>query len=65
MAFITIPNVTIKAISACVPKNTESNYDYDWITPEERALLVKTTGIEKRRVASENICTSDMCFEAA
>lgn len=65
MAFITVPNISIKAISACVPKNAESNYDYDWISNEERALLVKTTGIEKRRVANENICTSDMCFQAA
>ena len=65
MGLTTIPNIRIKAIAACVPKNEESNYDYDLLTEAEQKLLVKTTGIEKRRVASDTLCTSDMCLESA
>lgn len=65
MAITTIKNIRISAIAACVPQRTESNFDYDLLSVEERNLLVKTTGIENRRVASESICTSDMCFAAA
>lgn len=65
MALTTVPNITIKAIAACVPKNEESNYDYDLLSESEQKLLVKTTGIENRRVASNDLCTSDMCLESA
>lgn len=65
MALTSIPNISIRAIAACVPKNSESNFDYPLLSDSEKKLLVKTTGIENRRVASENLCTSDMCFESA
>jgi 3-oxoacyl-[acyl-carrier-protein] synthase-3 len=65
MALSTIHNVRIRGISACVPKRSESNMDYEWINPAERELLIKTTGILTRRIADEKICTSDMCFESA
>lgn len=65
MALTTIHNVKITAISACVPKKMESNFDYELLTDSEKKLLVKTTGIEKRRVAHKKMCTSDLCFESA
>ena len=65
MAFLSVNNVSVKGISACVPKFAESNLDYDWISLQERELLIKTTGIKYRRIAPDNICTSDMCYEAA
>jgi 3-oxoacyl-[acyl-carrier-protein] synthase III len=65
MALSSIHNISIKAIAACVPAHGESNRDYDWISAEERELLIKTTGIEKRRIAAEHVCTSDMCFSSA
>ena len=65
MAFLSVDNIRVKGIAACVPKYTESNLDYDWISLQERELLIKTTGIKNRRIAAENICTSDMCYEAA
>ena len=65
MAFLSLNNISIKGISACVPKNVESNLDYDWISLAERELLIKTTGIKYRRIASRDICTSDMCYESA
>lgn len=65
MAFLTVENIELKGIAACVPKNSESNLDYDWITVPERELLIKTTGIKHRRVAGPEICTSDMCYHSA
>jgi len=60
-----ISNVSIKGIAACVPVRSESNLDYELLTREERIKLVKTTGIEKRRIAEGDQCTSDFCFIAA
>ncbi|MDF2438181.1 MAG: ketoacyl-ACP synthase [Bacteroidota bacterium] len=65
MAFLTVNNVKISGIAACVPENKEDNANYDWITEKERELLIKTTGIRTRRVVKNGICTSDMCYEAA
>ena len=64
MASFSIPNIKISGISACVPSNSESNYDYDWLTEQEQQLLVKTTGIENRRVVNDGRTTSDLCFSA-
>jgi 3-oxoacyl-[acyl-carrier-protein] synthase-3 len=58
-------NTRISGITACIPKNEYNNWDYDWIKIEERELLIKTTGIEKRRVAEKGITTSDLCFQAS
>lgn len=60
-----IENISIKGVSNCVPKNSVSNSDYDLISEAERKMLIKTTGIEKRRVALEGVCASDLCYEAA
>lgn len=65
MASIKIDNIKLIGISGCVPKNRESNLDYDWISIAEREMLIKTTGIKYRRIASKETCTSDMCFESA
>jgi 3-oxoacyl-[acyl-carrier-protein] synthase-3 len=65
MAFFSIDNINVLGISACVPKFKEINMEYNWISVKDRELLIKTTGIEERRVAQNGICTSDMCFEAA
>ncbi|PCJ86716.1 MAG: 3-oxoacyl-ACP synthase [Flavobacteriales bacterium] len=65
MALFSIKNIRISGVAACVPKHEESNYDYNWISETERKMLVKTIGIEKRRIASEKTTTADMCYEAA
>ncbi len=65
MGLTSINNINIRAIAACVPKKEESNFDYELLTESEKKLLVKTTGIEKRRVARDGLCTSDMCLESA
>ena len=65
MAFLETGNVRIRGISACVPEHKEYNRDYDWITEDERKLLIKTTGISCRHVSREGTTTSDLAAIAA
>lgn len=65
MANFTTKNTAIQSIYTCVPKQIERTRDYEWITPAERTLFEKTTGIIERRVADENTTCSDLCFQAA
>jgi len=65
MAIFCINNVLIKGVAACVPAAIESNLNYNWISEEERNLLIKTTGILNRRITTKDIITSDHCAAAA
>jgi 3-oxoacyl-[acyl-carrier-protein] synthase-3 len=65
MAFFEIRNVAVRGISACVPKNVVDNaqiYDERWSGYEN---FVGTTGIARHRNSPKNICSSDLCVEAA
>jgi len=65
MAIFSVDNISIKGIAAAIPAFTESNKDYDWITEEERTLLIKTTGVINRRKAQDGVLASDLCYHAA
>lgn len=59
-------NLKITSISSCVPKTS-----FDLLTLSngeninELNKIIKTTGIESVRVASDDITTSDLCYTAA
>lgn len=65
MALCTVNNVKIKGISAAVPKLEVSNWDYEFLSDNEKKLLIKTTGVEKKRVVDNGVVTSDLCFYSA
>lgn len=65
MASFSISNIAIKGISACVPKNTEHNIDYSWVTEEEIRKFMDATGVQHRRIVPDDVCTSDLCYAAA
>ena len=65
MAVFSINDIIIKGISCCVPKNKERNIDLDILTKEEIQKFIDVTGVEERRIASKEICTSDLCCESA
>ncbi|NVO20917.1 MAG: ketoacyl-ACP synthase III [Bacteroidetes bacterium] len=65
MAIFSIPNVRMAGIAAAVPKTEVSNLDYKWIPVKDREMLVKTVGVEKRRVAEQGTATSDLCVASA
>ena len=60
-----IKNISIKGLSVCVPKQTVSTFDYEWISVDERISFEKNTGIKERRVANDYITTADMCEKSA
>lgn len=66
MAIVRYSNVGIRAISACVPKTVVSNRDLGYLIPEEEIeKTINNIGIEERRIADADCCTSDLCFRAA
>jgi 3-oxoacyl-[acyl-carrier-protein] synthase-3 len=65
MAFLQIPNIEIKGISACVPKTIIENIKYSGFTDEEKVNITQATGIYQHRIADEATCSSDLCFYAA
>lgn len=65
MAFLSIPNVAITGISACVPKHEEFCSEFPLFSEDESLNFSKTTGVISRRVSSPEICSSDLCYHAA
>lgn len=64
MAFLNFDHISIKGVSACVPRQIERNVDIytKWGGFEQ---FLSTTGIEQRHKASEDICSSDLCIQSA
>lgn len=66
MAFISIDNVKIAGISACVPKNIVENSNSNLFkTESDLRKYIEVTGVERRHVAGPDECSSDLCFQAA
>lgn len=66
MAFIQVPNVLIKGISACVPKNIVKNESLGDLFPEdELKKTIESVGIVERRIVDNDTCASDLCYNAA
>jgi 3-oxoacyl-[acyl-carrier-protein] synthase-3 len=66
MAFLTVKNVALVGISACVPKQIQENKDFSAFSSKEEAeRFMLSTGIQRRRIAEKSVTTSDLCFEAA
>ena len=65
MAYTTIHHVAIKGVSASVPQNIIENkniYRDSWGGYNN---FVETTGIERHRNSTREICSSDLCVSAA
>lgn len=66
MAILKFNNVGITAMSACVPKQVFYNKDLDYLMPKDEVeKVIKNIGISERRIAPDNVCASDLCYEAA
>ena len=61
MAFLKIPNVAIKGISACVPPIVEENKDIPFYTPDECDKIIDSTGVERKHIVGQSgITASDL-----
>lgn len=65
MAYSAIHHVAIKGFSASVPKNIVENKDIYKESWGDYNSFVDTTGIERHRNATKEICSSDLCVVAA
>lgn len=65
MAHLTIQNVVVRGIAACVPKNVEDNMEYPYLPLEERQEYIESTGVRFRHCTTPDICTSDLCEASA
>lgn len=65
MAGFSTKGLQIVGISCSLPKQELSNFDYDLLEEKEKKLLVKTIGVETRRVASSGTTTTDLAIDAA
>lgn len=65
MAFLKIPNVAIRGISACVPSKVEENRNIPFYTPEECDKIIESTGVERKHIVrGTDITASDLCLKA-
>jgi 3-oxoacyl-[acyl-carrier-protein] synthase-3 len=66
MAQLSFNNIGISAISAAVPKRTIRNREFDlYFKKEDIEEIIAKIGVEERRFADENTCSSDLCHAAA
>ena len=65
MAFLTVNNVAIRGIAACVPPRVEENKGLPFYAEGEADKVIAGTGIERRHICTDGITTSDLCWQAA
>ena len=67
MSFLSVNNVKIRGIAACVPDRVEFNKDFEGLSQEQLEQYIKTVGVSERRCAIHDgsLCTSDLCYESA
>ena len=66
MAYIQYEGVGVTAMSAAVPRRVVKGREYTEVFSQEEANeIVDKTGIEERRFADAETCSSDLCFAAA
>lgn len=65
MALWEIRNVAVRGVTGTVPNHAVKTADFDIFTQEEADIFDNTVGIKNRYIGSNDICTSDLCFDAA
>ena len=65
MAYWEINNVAVRGVTATVPNNPVKSIDLGIFTEEEAETFDNTVGIKNRYIGSDDVCTSDLCIDAA
>ena len=65
MAFWEIKNVAVRGVTGTVPNNPVKSAELDVFTPEDAQIFDDTVGIKNRYLAPDDVCASDLCFDAA
>jgi 3-oxoacyl-[acyl-carrier-protein] synthase-3 len=60
-----IAGMSVRGVVACVPeKEVRNERDYPWFEASEIRKITTMAGIKSRRVADDDVCTSDLCTAA-
>lgn len=65
MALWEIKNVAVRGVTGTVPNHAVKTADFDIFTKEEADIFDNTVGIKNRYIGPDDMCTSDLCFDAA
>lgn len=65
MAYWTIKNVALRGVTGTVPNHPVKTSDFDILTQEEADIFDNTVGIKNRYIGSDDLCASDLCYDAA
>lgn len=65
MALWEIKNVAVRGVTGTVPDHAVKTADFDIFTQEEADIFDNTVGIRNRYIGPDDVCTSDLCFDAA
>lgn len=65
MAYWNIKKVALRGVTGTVPNNPVKTADLPYFTPEEADTFDATVGIKNRYIAPNDVCASDLCFDAA
>lgn len=65
MAYWKIRNVALRGVTGTVPNHPVKSAELPFFTKEEADTFDATVGIKNRYIASEDVCASDLCFDAA
>ena len=65
MAYWEIKNVALRGVTGTIPNNPVKSAELDVFNEEDARLFDETVGIKNRYLASDDICASDLCFDAA
>ncbi|MEM7707632.1 MAG: ketoacyl-ACP synthase III [Pseudomonadota bacterium] len=66
MAEAVLQGINLAGVSSCVPASVFDNReDTQSIDPKEVKKVVAMAGVEQRRVATDDVCSSDLCLAAA
>jgi len=64
MAFLSISNVAVRGVSACVPRIIDDNRHYH-LEEEEKRKMIASLGVTQKRITTHEVCSSDLCHKAA
>lgn len=65
MAELSVKHVAIAGMAACVPSAVSENRGLKLFGEEGADNFIKSTGIERRRIADRQVCSSDLCEKAS
>jgi 3-oxoacyl-[acyl-carrier-protein] synthase-3 len=65
MAYWEIKNVAVRGVTGTVPNHPVKTAEFDIFSQEEADVFDSTVGIKNRFIGTEDICASDLCFDAA